>query len=316
MRYSRQELVIGSKAQEQLSKASIAIVGLGALGTVSADLLARAGIGTIKLIDRDIVELSNLQRQTLYQEEDVGKFKAERAFSRLEKTNAQTNLTYVIDDLNHKNIGSLLNHHDLILDCTDNIYSRFLINEYSRKTGIPWVYSAAIRDHGNVMGITRETPCLRCVFEEPGSSETCDTAGILNTASGAVSCFAVNEAIRILTGKFNEQSLISLNINTMRLTKVRPEHREDCPACNRKFEYLTGEKEPLIKQLCANTFQFYFDGLDVEELAGRLRKLGKVVEGKGYVFFGNISAFSNGRVFVKAENMEQAKSAVSKYIGN
>lgn len=315
-RYSRQELVIGSKAQAQLEKARVVVVGLGALGSVASDLFARAGIGSLSLIDRDVVELSNLQRQTLYCEEDVGKPKAECAKSKLRQINSKIILTSHITDLNHQNIESLLIDNDLILDCTDNLYTRFLINEFSRKTGIPWVYSAVIKDHGNVLAITKDTPCLRCVFGEPETIETCDTIGVLNTITNAIASIAVNESIKILTNQFTGQDLVNLNINTLRLTKITPEYGSDCPACKGNNEYLSGKKEPRIQEICAGSFQFYFEHIDIKELATKLNKLGKTVEGKNYIFFENMSVFDNGRIFVKADSLEQAKSAISKYIGN
>jgi adenylyltransferase/sulfurtransferase len=315
-RYSRQELVIGSKAQAQLEKARVVVVGLGALGSVASDLFARAGIGSLSLIDRDVVELSNLQRQTLYSEEDVGKPKSECAKSKLRQINSKIILTSHITDLNHQNIDSLLKDNDLIMDCTDNLYTRFLINEFSRKTEIPWVYSAVIKDHGNVLTITKDTPCLRCVFGEPESVETCDTIGVLNTITNAIASIAVNEAIKILSNQFTEQDLVNLNITTLRLTKITPEYGSDCPACNANYEYLSGKKEPRIKEICAGSFQFYFEHIDIKELATKLNKLGKTVEGKNYIFFENLSVFDNGRIFVKADSLEQAKSTISRYIGN
>lgn len=319
MRYSRQELVIGKDCQAMLEESAVAIAGLGALGTVAAELLTRAGVGTITLIDRDLVELSNLQRQMLYDEDDIGKPKALCCWKKLRGINSDAELKQCIADINHRSISSILGNHDIILDCTDNLYTRLLINEFSRAKGIPWVYSAAIRDRGLVMGITPDTPCLRCVFSEVDKLariETCDTVGVLNAITSAIASIQVNEAMKILSKRFDEQFLVSLNIDSLHLTKVRTESRKDCPVCNGKFEHLEGKKEQKVQHLCSNTYQFYFENLDIEELSGRLKKLGRVTEGDGYVFFENISAFRSGRVLVKAENHEQARSMISRYIGN
>ena len=187
-----------------LQKAKVAVLGLGATGSVAAELLTRAGIGSIAIIDRDQIELTNLHRQALYTEKDVGKPKAEIAQKALKQINSEIKITSFIMDINHKNIENILKQ-DLILDCTDNLYTRFLINDYSRKSSTPWIYSACISDHGNVMTITKSTPCFHCIFQEVEGLDTCDTAGILNTVSHSIASLQVQEAVRYLTGHFKEQ---------------------------------------------------------------------------------------------------------------
>ena len=199
MRYARQEILpeIGTNGQKRLSESTVTIVGVGALGTVSAALLTRAGIGKIILIDRDIVDESNLQRQALFTEADVGKAKAIQAKEQLERINSDVSIEAYPEDLTDKNIATLV-HGDLIMDGTDNMETRFLLNDFAKKKHIPWVYGAAVQDRGSVMSITPSSPCLSCVFKGRKSLETCETAGVLNTIIYFIASLQVTKAIKIL----------------------------------------------------------------------------------------------------------------------
>lgn len=315
-RYSRQELILGKEGQRKLAETSVMIVGMGALGTVSAELLTRAGVGKLALLDRDLVEETNLQRQTLYAEDDIGKPKAEQAAERLRKINSSMSITAVITDLNHRNIHELSEGHDLILDCTDNLYTRFLINEFSRKTGIPWIHAAAIRQQGNVMTITKDTPCFRCIFEEASGLETCDTAGVLNTITTAISALQVREAIRVIAGKFEGQELLSLDLEAMQLARLKTKSNKDCPACKGDHPYLDGKRElRSIEHQCSDLYQFYAERIDLQRLRGQWERLGEVRASEHALFFAGISAFDNGRILIKAKNKDHAKAELSKYFG-
>ena len=217
MRYIRQQIFeeIGKKGQEKLGKSSAAIVGLGALGSVSAQLLARAGIGRLVLVDRDIVELSNLQRQPLFDENDVGKPKALAAKEKLAKINSEAEVQFFIDDLNYENIGEILGRNiGLILDCTDNLETRFLINDFSVKNKIPFIYSSAVGSKGYVFNVIPDkTACLRCFLKEAAALDTCETAGVLNTITGLIPSIQANEAIKILLKKGNpEKNLLFFDV--------------------------------------------------------------------------------------------------------
>ena len=321
-RYSRQELVVGKEGQGRLQKARVAIIGLGALGSVAAELLARAGIGHLTLIDRDIVELSNLQRQLLYAEADIGKPKAEAAHSRLKAINGTVHYGSLVADINHKNIGKILEDEGLVLDCTDNLYARFLINDWAKKRGRPWIYSAAIREQGSVMLLAPGMPCFRCTFREAQGLDTCDTAGISNAISTAIASLQVNEAIRYLTREkrlakeSDSQCLIRLDLSSLSLAKIKTKKNPQCPACSGQYEYLGGKKEPRhISYQCSDTYQFFIDNLDLASCEKKWKRLGTVRKGKNYLFFKNLSVFSNGRVLIKAKSLGQANAILSRYAG-
>ena len=193
MRYIRQEIFreVGKKGQNKLGNSTVAIVGLGALGSVSSELLARAGIGKLILIDRDIVELSNLQRQGLFDESDAGKPKSLSAKEKLAEINSEIKIDFFIDDLNFNNIEKLIpiKNIGLILDCIDNLETRFLINDYCMKNKIPFIYSSAIGTKGYVFNIIpdKDSPCLRCFLQEAAKLDTCETAGVLNSIPHLIS---------------------------------------------------------------------------------------------------------------------------------
>ena len=220
MRYIRQEILkeIGRSGQGKLKRSAAAIVGLGALGSASAELLARAGIGRFFLIDRDVVELSNLQRQSLFEENDIGKPKAFAAHKRLKKINSSIKIDFVIDDLNHENISRIFSQRknpDIILDCTDNLETRFLLNDFCIKNKITLIYSAAIRAKGYVFNIMPGvTACLRCFLKESSQLDTCETTGVLNSITHLVSSIQASEALKLLIKKDNfETKLLFFDIS-------------------------------------------------------------------------------------------------------
>lgn len=337
MRYTRQEIFreIGKKGQEKLRKSTVAIVGLGALGSVSSELLARAGIGRLILIDRDVVELSNLQRQSLFDEDDIGKPKALAAKEKLDKINSDVKVDFFIDDLNFNNINEMIqinnkkiknkkNTVDLILDCTDNMETRFLLNDFSIKNGIPFIYSSAVGSKGYVFNIIpNKTPCIRCFLKEAAQLDTCETTGVLNTITHLISSIQANEAMKILLNKNDiEENLLFLDIWKNELLKIKVNKNNDCACCvKNNFEYLRGKKSSKIVKLCGdNIYQIKTKSIDktqFKEIKNKLNKIAKVIDFDYCINFDNkITLFQDGRALIKAEDEKGAKSLYSKFVGN
>lgn len=239
-RYSRQYFVdkIGVKGQEMLLQSKVVIVGGGALGSRSAELLARAGIGNIIIIDRDRIELSNLQRQALYTEEDIGKAKAIVIEERLKKINSSIQIRGIAESLADVNVDLL--ESDLVLDCTDNFEARLLINEYCKKKRMPWVYCAAIKTSGAVMSMTPKGGfCFRCVFQKTERPAcTSATGGILNSTAAMASSIQVAEAMKILTKQKPSPFLIKFDVWEEDIQKLKVKKDPKCPVCNNQFEFL------------------------------------------------------------------------------
>ena len=326
MRYIRQEIFaeIGKKGQEKLRKSTVAIVGLGALGSVSAELLARAGIGKLILIDRDVVELSNLQRQNLFDENDVGKPKALAAKEHLSKINSEIEINFFIDDLNFENIKKILNEKiDLILDCTDNLETRFLINDFSIKNKIPFIYSSAVGSKGYVFDVVPDkTACLRCFLKEASQLDTCETVGVLNTTTNLISSIQVNEAIKILLNKNYEKELLFFDIWKNELLKIKINKSRNCICCvKHNFEHLSGKKPSGIVKLCGDKiYQIKTKSIDEKQfknLKNKLKKIGKIVDFGYCINFDNkITIFQDGRALTKAKDEKEAKSLYSRFVGN
>ncbi|MBR9700057.1 hypothetical protein GOV09_06375 [Candidatus Woesearchaeota archaeon] len=271
----------------------MAIVGLGALGSQVAELIK----GELILIDRDVVEEKNLERQN-YRKEDVGKEKA-KAMERVKPYKS------IVADLNHKNID-ILDEAELILDCTDNLYTRYLINDYCRKTGKGWVYSGVIRNHGFVMGIRQGDACFGCVFPDSRSLDTCDTAGVELEAIKKIAKLQVRVVDSILKGDF-EQKLIHFNLDKGE-TALKTKKRADCKACKGDYEYLDGKKEiTSIQHQCSDLYVFFKD-IDYDTLRDKLGKKGE------YFFYENLTIFRNGRILIKADSLERAKAALDRII--
>jgi len=238
MRYHRQEILIGKENQELLSKKTIVIVGLGALGSNSANLLARAGVNLI-LIDYDKIDLTNLQRQNNFNEQDINKNKALTSKEHLEKINSSIKIKAHDIKLDNKNI-SLLNS-DLVLDCTDNLETRFLINDYCVKNKIPWIHAAAIKKHGLIFNIIPGRACFNCIYKNINSFEMCEDVGVLNTITTLISSLQVNEAIKILLNENYETNLIRVNLENNSFDKIKINKNPECEVCkgealNKKFK--------------------------------------------------------------------------------
>ncbi|QQG38630.1 MAG: ThiF family adenylyltransferase [Candidatus Woesearchaeota archaeon] len=315
MRYSRQELFskIGKEGQGLIRKSTVAIVGLGALGSSSAELLTRAGIGKLKIIDRDVIEENNLQRQSLYTEEDIGKVKAETLKKHLKEINSEVQVEAFVLDLDYKNVEIL--ESNLVLDCSDNMDTRYLINEYCVKNNIKWIHASVIGDKGYVLVINKGA-CFKCVFDKVKSETlgSCETEGVLNTIVKVISGMQVNECLKILTEQEHTNELVYYNIWKQSLDKIKIKKREDCEVCNGKYEYLEGKKGDNLVKLCGReVYQIKGRNLDIKELHNKLK--GSILSDH-FLVYDRIMIFKEGRAFIKAKNDEEAKKVYSQFVGN
>ncbi|MDQ1372109.1 MAG: HesA/MoeB/ThiF family protein [Candidatus Thermoplasmatota archaeon] len=237
-RYSRQVLLpeIGPQGQKKLAKARAVVIGCGALGTHTLSLLVRAGVGNVTVVDRDVVELTNLQRQTLFQEDDVGKPKAEAAQERLQKVNSEVAVKGIVAEVDAANVERLVGGATVVVDATDNMETRYIVNDACVRLAIPWVYGGAVGVSGMVMVVTRDGPCLRCVFPSPprpGDLPTCNTVGIVNTLPSAVSSMQVTEAFKLIMGKEHTRELMVLDVWSQDIQKIKVVKDPKCAACGR-----------------------------------------------------------------------------------
>ncbi len=325
-RYSRQKLLkeIGPKGQKLLNTAKVIIIGVGALGTTTANLLVRAGVGTIGLVDRDIIELHNLQRQTIFTEEDCNKPKAEVAAMWLRKTNSTIKIEVYPLELNHET-GEMLKNYDLILDCTDNMETRFLMNDFCVKNKKQWIYCSAVGTKGRLFTIIpNKTPCFRCLFAvpKPGSLETCDTAGVLNTITTTIAAMQVTEAVKLLTNQTPAKELLAFDIWKQELQKIKVKSNPKCICCKKKkYEFLDGNKETVSIKLCGQgRIQIKGRTPNVSAIRKRLEQNGTVKETQYGLHFTNNETdfflFNDGRCLIKAVTKEEAKNIYSKWVGN
>ena len=309
-RYHRQMLLpgFGEQGQKKLLGSTALLLGCGALGTVIADLLARAGIGHLVIVDRDIVELTNLQRQVLFDESDVaaGMPKAEAAKQKLARINVDVTVTAVVDDINAGNLERLSEGVDVLVDGLDNFETRYLANDVAVKNGLPYVYGAAVGTTGMSMPIlphTRNgdapwetgeqnyaTPCFRCLFEDappPGTSPTCDTVGVVSAAVGLVANYQVMETLKILTGNYDRlnRRLLSIDLwanEIMPLKVDSAREKGDCPTCkHRRFDYLDEREGSRTAVLCGRDavqlrHRAADDGVDLAAVATRLEDQGTI----------------------------------------
>lgn len=335
-RYSRQILFnqIGKSGQEKLSNSRVLLVGCGALGAAHAEALARAGVGKLRVVDRDFVEFSNLQRQTLYRESDAVERlpKAIAAKNRLAAINSEIEVEAIVADVNRANIEDLIKDCDLILDGTDNFSVRYLVNEACVKHNKTWIYGAAVSSYGTTMTIRpNETPCLRCIFEEmpsAGSAPTCDTAGVIMPIILSISAIQVSEALKILTGNFDKlhKSLIQIDVwqNDWRKIKLSAPN-PDCETCGkRNFEMLEGDSEEFFTTLCGrDAVQISAPKptkIDLVSLAEKLKNLGEVKQNEYLVRFAvdgfEVTVFQDARAIIKGtDDLVTARSVYAKYVG-
>jgi molybdopterin/thiamine biosynthesis adenylyltransferase len=338
-RYSRQTLFspIGENGQRLLLQSRVAIVGLGALGSVLANHLVRAGVGFTRLIDRDFVDETNLQRQMLYEEKDAteGTPKAAAAADRLRQANSGVTIEPVVSDLNASNAEDLLSDVDLILDGSDNFAVRFLINDVSVKFSIPWIYGGAVSSRGVALTILPgETPCLRCMFgapPAPGTTETCDTAGVIGPVVHTVASFQAAEALKILVHDRTRLNLKMLEtdmwFNRHHALDVSGAKKADCPCCaERRYQYLdsgfAGETE---QSLCGrDTVQILPKiklNLDLAQWEQKWSRLGPVQRNPFLLRFNpephtTLVLFPDGRALIQGvQDPVIARNLYSRYVG-
>lgn len=343
----------GAEGQRRLSDSRVVVLGCGALGTVAADLLARAGVGQLVIVDRDYIELTNLQRQTLFDEDDVAEAlpKAIAAQRRLARINSEIAITAHVEDVNAENIARIVRGAHLIVDGLDNLDTRYLLNDCAVREGIPYLYAGAVGSHGLAMVVlprsetgqhpwegTRPgaSPCLRCVFPEPPATAmpTCDTVGVLAPLTSIMAGYQVSEGLKVLTGAYERVDRTLLNVDLsahgfMHLDIVRETSSEGCICCDqRRFEFLEDGRGSKTTALCGrDAVQIRArEGSDVPLaiLAGRLRAHGDVIvndfllratlQERGERY--ELTLFRDGRAIVKGtDDAGLARSIYAKYVG-
>ena len=338
-RYDRQMRYppISEEGQIRLAASQVLICGCGALGSVLANTLARAGVGKLRLVDRDFLELNNLQRQVLYDEKDVERTipKAVAAREKLERINSDIEVEAHVVDVSAENIGALAEGVDLILDGTDNFETRFLINDLCIQRQLPWIYGGCIGAEGQSISIVPgKTGCLRCVLPEPpppGTTPTCDTAGILGPIINVIASIQSCEALKILSGNSDAISrhwtIIDLWDNHIRQVSLESlPAGTDCPACGRgELSWLDGSRGSRTAVLCGrNAVQLSFPARDPVSLAALEKKL----EGMGRISRNDfllrlttsdylVTVFPDGRAIIGGtEDVSEARTVYAKYIGN
>ena len=333
-RYSRQILFppIGAEGQKRLAAARIAIIGCGATGSALASLLARAGVGYLRIVDRDYVEPSNLQRQVLFDESDAVESlpKAIAAARKIKAFNSDIVVEPHTADLTPQNVGELLSGVDVLLDGTDNFETRYLINDFSVSRGIPWIYAAAVASYAVTMTVLPgEMACLACIFPDSprGMVETCDTSGILNSAVNFIASIASTEAIKLLVGARDKlrRTLLSYDVwsnDFAEISAARP--RAGCRACDlHDFVHLAGEGRPHITLCGRNSVQIHERQrpIDFDEVTRRLTPHGPVRHNEFVLKFWRdpyeLTLFPDGRAIIKGTtDTAVARSLYARYVGS
>ena len=334
----RQFAPIGTAGQERIERADVAVLGCGALGSVALELLCRAGVKRLRVIDRDIVEWSNLQRQALFDAQDAkdGRSKTESACQRLALINDQVELTPHVVHVHAGNIDSLLRGCELVIDATDNFATRFLLNDWALSTGTPWVHGGCVGARGQVRLFDgKASPCFRCFLPEgppTGTIETCDTAGVIGSATAAIASWQVTEALKWLSG--NQQAvsseMLSIDFWHNRVRKIEtPRGNENvCRACGERiFEFLNGDSADSGDiALCgrdAVQIQTRHPGtsVDFEAVRTRWESLGDVQANRFFTRLHladaiQLTLFRDGRVVVHGtQDIDRARTLVDRYVG-
>jgi len=332
-KYSRQILFapIGAEGQEKLLQSRAVILGCGALGAAQAQALARAGVGTLRIVDRDFVEESNLPRQILADEADARESlpKAVAAERKLRAINSDVRVEGIVADIDSRNIEDLVKGFQVILDAADNFETRYLVNDVAVKLGIPWVYGAVVASYATTMTILPgRTPCLSCLFPKSpqGLHETCDTIGVISPAVAWAAAHQVTEAIKILLGREADLhgSLLAYDVWANRFHQLKPQRDPECRTCGaREFAYLEGGVHSHVSMCGRNSVQIHQEqprALDLAALKARLARFGPV-RGNEYLVQCELApyeltVFPDGRAIVKGtQDPAVARSLYAKYIG-
>lgn len=333
-RYSRQArfVPLGEEGQRKIGNAEVVVVGCGGLGGVAAELLARAGIGRLKIIDRDFVELTNLPRQFLFDEQDAAEElpKAVAAKRRLSRINSEIDITAIVDDLRSRSAEDLLGAPDVILDATDNFEARFLMNDYSVRFGIPWIYGAAVGSYGISMPVLPgQTPCLRCLYpsKPEGLQPTCESEGVIGTATALIGTIQANAALMIASGNARalRRTIVTADVWNGTLREIaQPDRDPACVCCaEREFPSLDGALEPPISLCGRNAVQIHArNGFkDLRQLQQRLQGEGDVRVNEFALRFSRgphqLTVFADGRAIVKGtQDPALARSLYARWIGS
>lgn len=336
-RYSRQILFspIGREGQERISRSRVLIVGSGALGCAHAEALTRAGVGSIRIVDRDFVEYSNLQRQTLFTEADADERipKAVAARERLSRINSQITIEAVVADVTNSNVEALIDGCDVVIDGTDNFQIRYLLNDACVKHSIPWIYGAAVSSYGTTITVLPgESPCLRCIFDEmpsAGSAPTCDTAGVIMPIISSISAVQVTEAIKLLIGDLTalHGSLVQIDLWTNQRHAIklgRPE--PGCICCGaRNFEFLAAENAAFAAVLCGrDAIQIApaaASRLDLPSIAENWSRIASVKQNEYLIRLEvnglELTLFADGRAIIKGtDEVAEARAMYSRFVGD
>ncbi len=335
-RYSRQVIFekIGRQGQSNICRSRVLVVGVGALGSISSEMLTRAGVGFLRLVDRDHLELTNLQRQSLYDEEDLERClpKAVAAAEKLRRINSKVVIEALAEDVVPDNVSELIDDVQLIIDGTDNFETRYLLNDACVSAGKTWIYAACVGSYGMSFVIQPgKSACLRCFLEDeppPGTTPTCETAGIIAPIAHVVVSYQITEALKILAGRGEDLlgSVLSMDVWKGTFDRFQlSEPRTSCPACGRRqFDYLHGKRGSRTESLCGrNAVQVYpihSDRPPLNEIADRLRPLGEVKASAYLVKFKvddkELVIFADGRAIVHGtDNPSTARSLYARYVG-
>lgn len=335
-RYSRQVAypAIGEEGQRRVMAGTVAVVGCGALGSAVANLLVRAGVGRVRIADRDYLELNNLQRQTLFDEDDVagGLPKAVAAAAHLRRINSAVTVEPLVCHVDARNVREVIGDADVVVDGTDNFETRYLVNDACVRWGLPWVYGGVIGAYGLTMTVRPgQSACLRCAFPEiapPGTVETCETAGVLASAVSVVAAWQASEALKLLTGAVEQlnRGLISFDLWGNALRQVRRlERRPDCPTCQQgRFEFLEATAITRATSLCGrNAVQVSpprTAEMDLAQVGERLRRVGQVARNEYLLRFRaegyEMTLFPDARAIVKGTDDESvARAFYARYVG-
>ncbi len=338
-RYARQIQFapIGADGHERIAKSRVAILGCGALGTVAADIMSRAGVGHLRLIDRDVVEWSNLQRQSLYVEQDAidGRSKADAACERLSAINSEIKVEPIVADVTSSNIRGILKDSDLVIDAADNFLIRFLLNDWALSTATPWVHGGCVGAVGQVRLFRSDgAPCFRCLVPEPppaAAVDTCDTAGVVGSATHVIASLQATEALKWLSGNRQavRETMLSVDLWSNRIRELKISlSSQSCPACGKlDFEFLDGARAVHAESaavLCGRDAVQISNpspaDVDLAQMAKRWNGLGRIQSTRFFVrlFLDNkhLTLFRDGRVVVTGtDQISEARTLCDRFIG-